>query len=178
VAAPETPGTVLVLTTSPQRESMSTWGCSVVAAELSSRGATILSVTAPVVAAGLDDDKYGDDVGGLLRDAADATAIVLGVPVHRSGVSGFSRNTAELLRGPISRKPVLVVAAAGSMRGHLAAHYFRGDLSLNFGANVTDVVVLSPDQDAVDLRGRLCSAATNLFAVVSAAESTLTGGAR
>src|SRR5690349_13436816 len=49
-----------------------------------------------------------------------ADGVLLGVPIHNSGVSGACLNLLAIVGAGLAGKPVAVVSASGSVRSHLA----------------------------------------------------------
>lgn len=117
------------------------------------------SILPPCIAAAETLPDAWAEVAGVVG-AADA--VVVACPVHRQAVSGWTRNCVEVLRSELDGKPMIVIAAAGSPRGHIAGEAFVADLLVNFGAEARPApIVVTPD--ATDLDERIVDAASWLL---------------
>jgi NAD(P)H-dependent FMN reductase len=160
--------TAAVLMTSPRALSFSTQACLRAVDHLNR-----LNVTSrlfdlrrfPTAPAGLED--YPVEIVMLQGVVKAADVVVIGAPVHRNMVSGWTRNWVELMRASITAKPVLPIVAAGSARGHLAAIAWQADLFTAFDARPVRPVVVHDLLPEDELAERLESAVADL---VGAAE--------
>ncbi|HTA06712.1 MAG TPA: NAD(P)H-dependent oxidoreductase [Solirubrobacteraceae bacterium] len=154
--------TILVIETSPRKESASSTAAASVARMLARSCADVVRASQrelPFVPAGLDYGDYPAEIGKLIGAVDDADAVVLAVPVHRYAVAGLARNVVELLGDAIKGKLVLPIVAAGSRRSTLVAQAFQADLLLNFNCRAMRAVLVSPDVDVEELDRRISQAA-------------------
>lgn len=152
------PPDVLLLKTSPRRESRSALCAERAADRLRSRGVRVVSFwqrELPLVPADTRADAYPGEIRRLLDVASTVRGVILACPVQKNAISGATRNAVELIRDGLVGKPVLPVVAAGSQRGHLAAEALRADLFVNFEAAPLRAVVTSPDIDELDVARRI-----------------------
>jgi NAD(P)H-dependent FMN reductase len=136
---------------------------------LTERGATVSfcsTVDMPLVPSGMDDVvgfSYPKEITDVAEVVRSADAVVLGVPVQQSAVSGVARNWVELFRSEIEGKPVLPVVAAGSDRSHLAAVQFQAELFTHFGAAPVKPVVVTSATPLAEILDRLVDATDDLL---------------
>lgn len=155
----------MVLSSSPRPESSSCAAATSVGELLRRRGYAVRHADQrlfPMVPAGLDDHNYPPTIQALIRDASHADVLVLAGPVHRSAVSGATRNLAELVRSGLKGKAVLPIVAAGSARAHLAGDAFRAELIVQFNATALPPVVVTPELNPDELHARLVKAVEGL----------------
>lgn len=107
--------------------------------------------------------SYPNGLIHLIESVAAADAVILGAPVHKNAVAGWSRNLVEIMRIGLADKPVLPIVAAGSVRAHLAGSDFRSDLHVNFEAVALPAIVVSPDVPADQIRMRMNAAVSDLL---------------
>lgn len=136
--------------------------------------ALLSTVGLEIVPAGVDDHPIPAAVRSVLDAVANADAVVLGAPIHRSSLAGVSRNWIELMREGLAGKAVLPIVSAGSPRAQLAGESFRIDLWSNFSALPTRSVLVTPELGQEEMVVRLGDA---LFELLKTASAQLPVGA-
>lgn len=159
----------VVLSTSPRRLARSAQACEAAAELLIAAGARVDVIdvrSLPTMPAGMEKEPGfampAELVrAGLIIGASDV--LVIGGSIQKNQVSGWTRNWLELFRVELAGKPVVPIAAAGSIRAHLAAVQWQGDLFSAFGARpvapVTVTADLDPDEQISRLSDALAAAA-------------------
>lgn len=147
-----------VLYCSPQEHSRSKAAGEVLAQVARLRGAVVREVDGTALGlgpAGLEPEAYPPACAALIELVQAADLLVLCVPVHRNAVSGYAHNLVEFLRNTLDGKSIVVIAAMGSPRAHLAAEGFRAHLSSHYAARVAKPVVVTDDLDDDERFARL-----------------------
>lgn len=147
-----------ILYCSPQPESRSKAAGKVLAVVARDAGHAVdeIDVAALCIGpAGLEAGSYPTRHTDLLDRVATSQVLALCVPVHRNAVSGYAHNVIEFLRNTLEGKHVVVIAAMGSPRAHLAAEGFRAHLSSHYAARVAKPVVVTGDLDDAERYVRL-----------------------
>ncbi len=67
-----------------------------------------------------DLEELPPEYAQLAKATEDAAGVVMFFPIHCYSMSGAAKSITEIIGDALTRKPVAVVSAAGSMRSHLA----------------------------------------------------------
>ncbi len=161
------PKRVLVLSTSRDGGRSSTV-LDQIAVEAEAIGADVKQLDAralPAVFADQEPATFPSAVAEAVDLARSADVIIIGGPVFRSAVSGFTRHVFEVLRDGLDGAVVVPILGAGSARSTLVGDNVRADLILNFGARSPAAIVVSPDLDGEDLTIRISGVLSTALAL-------------
>ena len=135
--------TLVIVETSPREESVSRRTARRAAGMAEDFGLESVCIDlrrlAPVAAAA---DAPAPEWRQVAAVVAQADGLLIAAPVHRSQLSGATRNMVEELRASVADKPTVVLAAAGSRAATVAAEQFVADLFVNFSVDVRRQPVL------------------------------------
>lgn len=119
-------------------------------------------------------DESGDLAGypaayeSLYKDLAGADGFIIATPVYLYGVSASTRSWIEIVGDAMASKPIGLVTAAGSSRGHLSCRDIETSLQYEYGCPIFPLPLQSSRHhasgDAFELRVRKYAVAFYDFA--------------
>lgn len=118
--------------------------------------------TLPPFMAGKATAHYPAEVQKFETAIREADAVILATGIYRGFATAAALNAMCLVRDGLKSKPVLVCAAAGSVRAHGCVEQLRQLLWSHYQSEVMPAVMFSPDVDPEDITRRVDDAATRL----------------
>lgn len=96
---------------------------------------------------GRDLEAYGKDLQAAHATLAEASAVVIGMPVYQYSVSGPLKNFLDIVSSAIERKPMAIYSNAGGIRSTMASSHLMDILAFECRCTIVQPVVHSWAED-------------------------------